>query len=652
MRDPEPTADTFASSGRDAEPREERPGGVARLWRMARSTEARLLGCCIGGSLLLAVMTGPQGSNAEPTAGITGTFDDTKHWVAFLAFGIVLWTLMTLGRRARSGELAQVSVWLSRSGRAVRARWASLLLRNWSRRTLLFVALVVMLALGVLAADFTGPYHPDKLSWPQLRHQFVNAFTYGYLAIAVLLWRVVVTLALEQAGLTGTGWRPSRGARVVLVATGCVLGALLFALAANPWLPPGLAWSHVALVGRGTSIFGQWMTYAYLLAAAVIAWRLLRQAPSGPASSTTFRPVKSRAAQLGLSPTMALLALFLAIEAPRYMFSYWQSDLALQIGTYCLLAMGLNLVVGFCGLLDLGYVAFYAVGAYMAAYWTGALPVQPPIHLNLFVVLPIGIAAAMVAGVMLGLPTLRLRGDYLAIVTLVFGEIVEVVLTNWTNVTGGGSGTNYVNQFSINILGIHETWSNAVVLPYYYLMLGFVVVAIYVFQSVNRSRVGRRWSAIREDEVAAASLGVNPLKYKVMAFATGASTAGIAGVYTASNLGSLYPSSDTFGLQISILILALVLFGGMGSIYGVLAGAALFQWLQLELQLHSVFGYDQLDQYMWVGAMLIILMIFRPKGLFPSRQRSRELALARAGIGAADPMQVEHELAESAVVVE
>lgn len=612
-------------------------GPLQRALGAATSWSGRLFGCCMAAAVLLAVMTGPEGSNAQPTSGITGSFT-TGHVIGYLVAGVALWAGMVLWRTGRRGQSSGDPGWFSGTQAKVRSLYASTMSHARSRRITFGTGLVVLLALAVLAADFTGPYHPDKLSWPQLRHQFVDAYTYGYLAIALVLWWAISRWMLQQQGLAAGTRRPPRPVRAALIVAGCVFGALLFALAANPWLPPALSWSQVALVGRGSSIFGQWMTYLYLACGAVVAWRLLRE-PRGARAPGRARLSSS----LRLTPAVALLAIFLAVETPRYMFSYWQGDLALLIGTYCLLAMGLNLVVGFCGLLDLGYVAFYAVGAYMAAYFTGALPVQPPFHLNLFIVLPIAVLAAMVAGMLLGLPTLRLRGDYLAIVTLVFGEIVEVLLVNWSQVTGGSQGTNYVQQFSVNFLGIHYAWNNAVVLPYYYLMLVFVIGAIYVFHSVNRSRVGRRWSAIREDEAAAASLGVNPLKYKVMAFAIGASTAGIAGAFTASNLGVLIPSGDTFGLQISILILALVLFGGMGSILGVLGGAAIFQWAVLDLQLHPIFGYNQADEYMWVGTVLIVLMIFRPKGLFPSRQRSRELALARAGAGSADPMQVERE---------
>ena len=306
-----------------------------------------------------------------------------------------------------------------------------------------------------------------------------------------------------------------------------------------------------------------------------------------------------------------------------------------QIGIYVLLALGLNVVVGFAGLLDLGYVAFYAIGAYTAAYWSGALPVHPPITLNMFWIIPFAVLSAMLAGVLLGAPTLRLRGDYLAIVTLGFGEIIEIVATNLGGFTGGAQGALGIPHFRFNLLGLHYFWGIAQ-LPYYYLLLGFVVLSMLAFWSLDNSRVGRAWSAIREDEVAAEASGINVLKYKVMAFAIGASTAGFAGLLTASQISYINPGD--FTVQVSILILVLVIFGGMGSIWGALIGAAVIEWFQWFLQVHPLFGYQPQDLYMYLGALLVVMMIFRPEGIIPSRRRKREIGLAEHGVGTADAM--------------
>jgi branched-chain amino acid transport system permease protein len=333
-----------------------------------------------------------------------------------------------------------------------------------------------------------------------------------------------------------------------------------------------------------------------------------------------------------------VVLLGLAIGLPQMMSGYWQEVLVDQIGIYVLLTLGLNVVVGYAGLLDLGYIAFYAIGAYSAAYWTGALPVLPPFHLTPFFALPLAVIAAMLAGVLLGAPTLRLRGDYLAIVTLGFGEIISIVATNLTGVTGGASGVLNIPHFSFQWFGIHYLWSISS-LPYYYLLLGFTVIVLVAFHSLENSRVGRAWTAIREDEVAAEASGVHVLKYKVMAFAIGASTSGFAGMLTASKISYLTPGSFTF--QLSILILVLVVFGGMGSLPGAVLGAAVLQWVPQYLRVHPLFGFQPPDLYIYLGALLVTMMIFRPQGIWPSRRRAREIVFAEHGIGAADAMSPE-----------
>jgi len=331
---------------------------------------------------------------------------------------------------------------------------------------------------------------------------------------------------------------------------------------------------------------------------------------------------------------VTIAALLVAIEWPLHLNGGVQSILTTQVAIYVLLAMGLNVVVGFAGLLDLGYVAFWAIGAYTTAYFTGALPIHPPFILNPFWVIPFSILAAMLAGVLLGTPTLRLRGDYLAIVTLGFGEIIEIVANNLNGVTGGPAGTpGFIPQFSVHILGVAYRWTGTV-LPYYYLILGVAVVFTIAFSFLEHSRVGRSWTAIREDEVAADSLGINALKYKVMAFSIGASTSGFAGVFFASQVQSLVPND--FIVQTSILILVFVIFGGMGSIAGAVIGAAFIQWLPQYLQLHSFQDYQYQDEFIYLGAMLILLMIFRPQGIIPSRRRRREILLTEEGIGHSD----------------
>ena len=365
---------------------------------------------------------------------------------------------------------------------------------------------------------------------------------------------------------------------------------------------------------------------------------LVRQRYAAPVQAFTGR-ITTAPARLWADRRWRWLALLVllgvAIAGPLKLNPFWQEVLVDQIGVFVLLAVGLNVVVGYAGLLDLGYIAFYAIGAYSAAYWTGALPVHPLFHVNPFWAIPLAILACIAAGVVLGVPTLRLRGDYLAIVTLGFGEIISIVATNMDSVTGGAQGVIGIPHFSLHVLGIHYRWGLDN-LPYYYLLLAFVVIVLLAFRSLENSRVGRAWTAIREDEVAAEASGINVLKYKVMAFAIGASTSGFAGVLYASKISFVEPGD--FTVQLSILILVLVTFGGMGSLPGAVLGAAVLQWLPELLRDHPLFGFQQQDLYIYFGALLVVMMIFRPAGIWPSRRRRRELQLTESGVGSADAM--------------
>ncbi|HWB66857.1 MAG TPA: branched-chain amino acid ABC transporter permease [Mycobacteriales bacterium] len=333
-----------------------------------------------------------------------------------------------------------------------------------------------------------------------------------------------------------------------------------------------------------------------------------------------------------------LLALTFAVAVPPFLNFHWQTVLVPVIGVFVLLSLGLNVVVGFAGLLDLGYIAFFAVGSYTTAYFTGRLPVQPPFLLNPFWILPLAIIAALIAGVILGAPTLRLRGDYLAIVTLGFGEIAYSFARNKTDVTGGDSGAFNIPHFSVHIGPLHYTWGNSQ-LPYYWVLLVFVIIVFFLFRRLENSRVGRAWAAIREDEVAAAATGVPTVRYKILAFAIGASTSGFAGVLYAANVGFITDSN--FVLQQSILVLVLVIFGGMGSMWGVLIGAAFLEWLPEYLR--NVVPVS--DRFIYFGLLIILMMIFRPQGMLPSRRRSLEIRQAEHGIGEADALGLPKEVA-------
>jgi branched-chain amino acid transport system permease protein len=406
---------------------------------------------------------------------------------------------------------------------------------------------------------------------------------------ATSLVALMITLAVVT-GPDGTQQKPYSGLR-----------GSLFSSHAIPFYVLAVVLAVAALAG------GQWT------AAAVAPVRALRQRAGGVVIPTWAKLV-----------ALALLAVLL-LYYPTTLSPFWQTVLVDQMGIYVLLAVGLNVVVGFAGLLDLGYIAFFAIGAYTTAYFTDKLPVHPPFTLNPFLVFPIAVGAALLAGVILGGPTLRLRGDYLAIVTLGFGEIVRIVAVNSDSLTNGPQGAFGIPHFSA--FGYHWTLDS---LPYYYLLLVVVALVVFFFRRLDDSRVGRAWAAIREDEVAAAASGIPTLKFKLLAFAIGASTSGFAGVIYASKVGFINP--DNFPLLLSILVLTMVIFGGMGSIYGVILGAAVLGWLPNYLRDYV----PAQDRFIYFGALLIVMMIFRPQGLLPSRRRSRELQLSELGIGGAD----------------
>ena len=364
-------------------------------------------------------------------------------------------------------------------------------------------------------------------------------------------------------------------------------------------------------------------------------------------------PVSRRAAQAGRQATgpvrrvaelmrndrryrwggLALLLAFL-IVLPLLVSSYWQQVMVDQIGMYVMVALGLNVVIGWAGMLDLGFIAFFAIGAYSAAYWTGGLPVDPPFEVNNFLAIPLAVVTCLIAGVLLGAPTLRLRGDYLAIVTLGFHEIVYLLAKNWSEFTGGTRGAPGLDRFSVD-LGFWSYHWGLDPQPYYWLQLALVVLVLVLLVRLEHSRVGRAWTAIREDEVAAAATGVNTVRFKLLAFAIGASTSGIAGVAYASKQGFINP--EQFVVLMSVLALSYVVFGGMGSIPGVLLGTAILVWLPERLR-DTV---PPQDRYMYLGGLLVIMMIYRPQGLWPSRRRQRELKMAETGTGGADALSAQ-----------
>jgi branched-chain amino acid transport system permease protein len=308
---------------------------------------------------------------------------------------------------------------------------------------------------------------------------------------------------------------------------------------------------------------------------------------------------------------------------------------------FALLSLGLNIVVGFAGLLDLGYIAFYAVGAYCYA-----LLASPHfgLHLPFWVILPIGAMLACLFGVLLGAPTLKLRGDYLAIVTLGFGEIVRIFLNNLSrpvNITNGPQGVTLIDPFSIGGFSFRSAetafgLSFSGPIKYYYLLLVVLLAVIVVNLRLQNSRIGRAWVAIREDEVAAQAMGINTRNVKLLAFAMGASFGGIAGGMFSAMQGFISPES--FVLVESIMVLAMVVLGGMGNVGGVVLGAILLSFVPEVLRYtvepvqQALFGRlliePEVIRMLLFGLALVLMMLYRPAGIWPSTRRKRELSEA------------------------
>ena len=295
--------------------------------------------------------------------------------------------------------------------------------------------------------------------------------------------------------------------------------------------------------------------------------------------------------------------------------SDFSSVLFYPVGCYVLVAIGLNIVVGQAGLLDLGYVAFFAVGAYTTAVLGSAHGDVPWL-----LTVPVGIGVAMTAGVLLGLPTLRLRGDYLAIVTLGFGEIIRITANN-TDWLGGPRGVQNIPK-PPSWFGLHFGVLDAK--PYYWVVLGAIVLVIFVYKALEHSRVGRAWLAIREDEDAAELMGVPTFKFKLWAFAMGAAIGGFSGTLYASFAGSITP--DPFNLTLSILFLAAVVLGGSGNLAGAIVGAVIIGYLPERFR-----GFAEYRVLIF-GAALVIMMIFRPQGIVPNRRRAAELEDRREAV--------------------
>jgi len=315
---------------------------------------------------------------------------------------------------------------------------------------------------------------------------------------------------------------------------------------------------------------------------------------------------------------------------------------------YTLLALGLNIVVGFAGLLDLGYVAFFAIGGYTAAFLTSPVsPLADVILVNFYVAMILAFLVAALFGIILGAPTLRLRGDYLAIVTLAFGEIVPRVFLNLDQFTRGSKGMIAIGRPIVPAIAagqvVPKELYNSDQIGWYYLIFIVGAISVFAIYRLQNSRIGRAWMAMREDELAASSMGIDLIQTKLLAFALGASFSGFAGALWASMLQVIDPFQ--FDFSTSIIVLSMIILGGMGNIWGVIIGGVILgfydriltadatNWLhQLGASVNipiisNVLMTIDLSQWKYgiFGAALVILMLTRPEGIFPNRQRAVEL---------------------------
>ena len=369
------------------------------------------------------------------------------------------------------------------------------------------------------------------------------------------------------------------------------------------------------------------------IVAAVFAGRLIWIAAGREAAASlgNLVPAGLRRATSGLAVYAGAAALVFALAVPILFYSNrYLLDLAVMIATYTMLGFGLNIVVGLAGLLDLGYVAFYAVGAYSYAL------LAQNFGLSFWICLPLAGILAAFAGVLLGFPVLRLRGDYLAIVTLGFGEIIRLILLNWQSLTGGPNGISGIPRPSFFGLPFNSSESGFAAtfgLPFsathrvvflYYLILGLALLTNWVTLRLRRLPIGRAWEALREDEIACRALGINTTMTKLTAFGMGAMFGGFAGAFFATRQGFISPESFTFG-ELALVFMIVVL-GGMGSQLGVALAAAVI--------LGSFELLREFEQYRMLvfGAAMVAVVIYRPRGLVSSRTPSVTLTGRRTEI--------------------
>ncbi len=467
------------------------------------------------------------------------------------------------------------------------------------------------LGLFILAAgvtDLSGTFI-------QLTERLLNFLTFDQQPIlGVALW-TVISAAMAAAGAV-LRLLDARARGVITSAVGLVLLVSVM----EPIIRPILgqldltAINQFVFEGGGITIPA---AVVGLVLVGAAAWAWSHPAASLRARIGAFPPEQRRWSGLGFMAVGAAALLILPQISTGFV-----SLVLVNVGFYLVLALGLNIVVGYAGLLDLGYVAFYAVGAYTVALLVspssslgGPLTAAVGVEWAFWLALPIVMLVAAMVGIFIGAPVLRLRGDYLAIVTLGFGEIARILfgsdaLRPWV---GGSGGVVGIPNLHIPIVN-HELTSSG---EYFYPVIAFGALAAFIAWRLSVSRTGRAWNAMREDETVAAATGINITNYKLLAFALGGTLGGISGALFAVQLRSVYPGS--FLLIVSITTLAIIILGGMGTIRGVIAGALILVGLPEALRDFGEY------RFLIYGAALVAMMVLRPEGLFPSRTRQMEL---------------------------
>lgn len=356
-------------------------------------------------------------------------------------------------------------------------------------------------------------------------------------------------------------------------------------------------WENMIFVGTGSFFLS--MLWRFLIHRKEMGLKRaeIAQIPRLPLAQRLFRDRRFSLPALVLVSVLVILYPFV--------FSMYQTNILITALIYVMCGLGLNIVVGLAGLLDLGYVAFYAVGAYSYAL------INIHFGIGFWAVLPIGAGMGLLFGVLLGFPVLRLRGDYLAIVTLGFGEIIRLVLENWNEFSFGPSGIANIPRPSF--FGFNLPLQQATIWIYF-IMIALVLFTIFVVSRLQNSRIGRAWIALREDEIACQAMGIDKTKTKLTAFALGATWAGMAGVMFAAKTTFVNPAS--FTIWESVIILCIVVLGGMGSVVGVILGAMVLILLPEYLRAFSEY------RMLLFGATLVMMMVFRPGGIVTTVRRT------------------------------